>query len=186
MKSKWRSRTVYVATIAAMSMMVAGFALASGLFPLFGATTVSGNQGAISMGDTIYQPGITGSLFTTASSSCPSPTSSSSGTPPVVMITGWVAGGAGACSAVTDYVLQLDFTSAEQTATGTYTDSFVVSSAFGQSGPTYTYNTGSVTIGCVVSENPSYCEAVINIDTGFPVSGAQPSVDAVDITVTGS
>ncbi len=185
MKSKWRSRTVYIATIAAMSMMVAGFALASGLFAGFGAFSVSGNQGSITTTGTIYASGLSGSLFTTGTSggagTCTAPSTSGTGTD-ILTVTGWVAGGPGACDGAADYVLQLTFT-----ATGlpgpSYTDSFVVSSEFGAA---TSYTASSVTITCAVTENPSTCNAVIDIDTGIATSAAQPNVDAVDVTVTGS
>ncbi len=185
MKSKWRSRTVYIATIAAMSMMVAGFALASGLFAGFGAFSVSGNQGAITTTGTIYASGLSGSLYTTGSSgadgTCTAP--SSSGTITVTAV-GWVAGGPGACAGAADYVLQLTFTATGLAADTTYTDSFVVSSEFGSA---TTYTASSVTIVCEPTEGPNaVCNAVINIDTGIATSAPQPNVDAVDVTVTGS
>ncbi|HTW77039.1 MAG TPA: hypothetical protein VMG14_04655 [Thermoplasmata archaeon] len=185
MKSKWRSRTVYVATIAAMSMMVAGFALASGLFAGFGAITVQGNQGAIATANTIYQPGLSGSVYMTGTDgtggTCTANTNGGSASN--VVVTAWVSGGPGACSGVSDFVLQLTFSSADTLTAGTYTDVFVISSEFGSA---TSMTTSTVSIGCGPTSAPAMCSAVINIDTGVPATSAQPGVTAIDVTVTGS
>lgn len=184
MGQKLRRRSVYLATIVAILAMVGGFALASGLFGGFGTITVNGNQGAVTTADTIYEPGVSASLFTVgaggAGGTCTAPVSS--GSSPVV-VTAWLQGGPGACTATSDYVLQLTFTSASQSVAKTYTDSFVISSEFGSA---VSFTTGSAVIACTLTVAPTECQAVINIDTGVPATAAQPALDAVDVTVTGS
>jgi len=183
MKPLMKRRTVYAATIVAMLVMVSGFALASGLFGTFGSTKVNGNQGTISTGNTIYSPGVTGSVFTYGAGgtggTCTGPSSSGSTT---VTVVAWVHGGPGACTTTSDYVLQLTFASGNTLTAGTYTDEFVISSEFGGAA---TYTTDMVSIVCVLSSTGE-CVAVINIDTGIAATLAQPSVDAIGVTVTGS
>jgi len=185
MKPLMKRRTVYAATIVTMLVMVSGFALASGLFNGFTSTTVNGNQGTISTANTIYSPGVTGSVFLTGAGgslgTCTGPSSSGGAE---VTVTAWVAGGPGACTATPDYVVQLTFASAATlTSSKTYTDEFVISSEFG--GAT-TYTTSSVSIACALGGSGNQCQAVINIDTGIAATLAQPSVDAIGVTVTGS
>jgi hypothetical protein len=185
MKPLMKRRTVYAATIVTMLVMVSGFALASGLFMNFSSTTVYGNQGTISTANTIYSSGITASMFGTGAGgsggTCTLP-SSSSGTE--VTVTAWVSGGPGACTTTPDYVMQLTFTSAATlTSSKTYTDYFVISSEFGGAS---TYTTSSVSIVCALGAGGNQCQAVINIDTGIAATMAQPSLDAIGVTVTGS
>jgi hypothetical protein len=186
MSLKLRRRSVYLVTGVAILAMVAGFAMATGAFLGFGGTSVNGNQGAISTGNTVYSPGVSGSQFTTGSAGtgllagdCGA-TATASGTPLVALA--WVSGGPGSCANTQDYVLQLNFTSGSLTA-GTYTDLFTVSSEFGAT--TTTYTTQSVTVVCAPTSSAT-CQADISIDTGVPVSDPQPAVLAVDISVTGS
>lgn len=185
MKPLLRRRTVYAATIVTMLVMVGGFAAASGLFSGFTTTTVNGNQGTISTANTIYSPGISSSLYTTgAGGSGGTCTASSSAGTTKVVVTAWVAGGSGACTTTVDYVVQLTFTSATTLAASTtYTDAFVISSEFGTA---VTYTTSSVSIVCALGSTGNQCSAVINIDTGIAATAAQPSVDAIGVTVTGS
>ncbi len=179
-----KRRTVYAATIVAMLVMVGGFTLASGLFGGFTATTVNGNQGAIATADTIYSPGISNSMLTSAAGgtggTCTA--SSSTGTP-TVTVTAWIAGGPGACTTTPDYIMQLTFTSANSLTAKTYTDEFLVSSEFGTA---TSYTTSAVSISCTISGVENQCQAVINIDTGIAATQAQPAITAIDVTVTGS
>jgi hypothetical protein len=185
MKSVWRSRTIYIGTVAAMSMLVAGFALASGSFSGFGSITVQGNQSGVVTANTIYSPGLSNSEYTIgangAAGTCSANTNGGSASD--VVVTAWVSGGAGGCSGVQDYVLQLTFTSAADLSAGTYTDEFVVSSDFGTASA---MTTGAVSVVCTPSVAPATCNAVINIDTGIPTTATQPNVNSVEITVTGS
>jgi len=111
---------------------------------------------------------------------CTSPTSSGTTT---VAVNAWVQGGPGACTTTPDYVLQLNFTSGVLASSTTYTDSFVISSEFG--GAT-SYTTDSAVIVCALGATGTQCQAVINIDTGINADAAQPSVNSIDVTVTGS
>jgi hypothetical protein len=188
---KLRRRSVYAATGVAILAMVAGFALASGGFLGFGSTSVNGNQGAISTHGTIYQPGITTSLFTTGSAvsglgtgDCgAAATAQQVGVTNLYAAAAWVSGGSSACGGLTDYVLQLNFTANASTSTVTNKDTFTVSSEFGVL--TSTFTTESVLVICTVSSG-EVCQADINIDTGVPTSDPQPAVEAVDVSVTGS
>jgi hypothetical protein len=184
MKLKLSRRGVYVATIVAMFAMIGGFALATGLFGGFGSTNVNGNQGTVSVGNTIYSPGISTSDYTSGAGGalgvCTGPASSGVAT---VTVTAWVQGGPGACTTTADYVLQLTFTSGTLASSHTYTDDFVVSAEFGSA---TTYTTSSASIACTLGASGTVCQAIINIDTGVPTTDAQPTVNAVDITVTGS
>jgi hypothetical protein len=184
MALKVRQRSVYAATIVAMITLVAGFALASGLFGGFTSTTVNGNQGVVSTANTIYSPGITASNFDTGAGgtggTCTAPSSSGSGT---ITVVGWVHGGPGACTTTADYVVKLTFTSGALTSSKTYTDNFVISAEFGSA---TTYTTDSVSISCALGSSDTVCQAVINIDSGIANTSAQPSVNAIDVTVTGS
>jgi hypothetical protein len=184
MGHKLRQRSVYAATIVAMVALVAGFALASGLFGTFTSTTINGNQGVVSTASTIYSPGITASTFTMGAGgtagTCTAPASSGSAT---VSVVAWVQGGPGACTTTVDYVLQLTFTSGTLAGSKTYTDNFVISAEFGSA---TTYTTDSASIACTLGGSGTVCQAVINIDSGIATTAAQPSVNAIDVTVTGS
>jgi hypothetical protein len=187
MKAPLKRRAVYAATIVTMLVMVTGFALASGLLPVFTSTVVKGNQGAVSTADTIYSPGISSSLFWAsaggATGSCTTTTFSS--VIDLEIVTAWVAGGPGACTTTQDYIVQLNFTSAASLTAGTtYTDQFIISSEFGTAA---TYTTSAAEIACTtVASTGNQCQATLNIDTGIPTTDAQPAVEAIDITVTGS
>jgi hypothetical protein len=99
------------------------------------------------------------------------------------IVTAWVARGPGACTATVDDVVRLTFTSATLASSKTYTDLCALSSEF--NGAT-TYTTGSASIACIRGSTQTVCQAVINIDTGIATTAAQPAVDAIDLTVTGS
>lgn len=185
METRMKRRTVYAVTIVAMLATVSGFALASGTFGTFGTLSVGGNQGSVTTTDTIYASGLSGSEFWVAAGgsggTCTAP--SSTGTTSVV-VTAWVAGGPGACTATSDYVLQLTFTSANSlTSSKTYTDEFVISSEFGSAS---SFTTSQVSIGCALGATGDQCTAVINIDTGTSAIEAQPGMVSLGVTVTGS
>ena len=168
-----------------MLIMASGFVLAASLpFANFSSTTVNGNQGSVNTVGTIYQPGISGSVFyATTVGTCASTESGTGST--LTTVTAWLEGGPSACLGGNDYVLQLTFSSGSPACLGisTYTDEFVVSSEFG--GAT-SFTTGQVQISCQLTATPGECVAVLNIDTGVLSTAAQPTVNAVDITVTGS
>lgn len=187
MGTKLRRRSVYLATGVAILAMVAGFAMATGAFLPFGTTTVNGNQGAISTGDTIYSPGISGSLLTVGTPTDCGQTGDSPGVLSAEVATAWVAGGSsGTCGGGLDYALLLNFTSTSTLSTGTFVDSFTISSEFG--GAT-SFTTEVVSIKCIIPTGVSdvgSCQADIYIDSGTPTTAAQPSVGPIDVSVTGA
>jgi hypothetical protein len=190
MKRFMSRRTAYAGTIVALLMVGTGFVLAASnvIGPFTNAPVVKGNQGTVSTAGTIYASGLSGSLFWVSSDgsagSCTSPTYAAGSPATVQQATGWVVGGPGACSGVSDYVMQLQFLSPNTLTAGTtYTDTFIISSEFNG---TSSYTTGSVTFACTPAVGQDACEAVINVDSGFAATGQQPSVNNMDITVTGS
>ena len=187
MKPLLKRRTVYAATLVGMLVVISGFTFATGLFGGFSTpgSTLKGNQQAFSGGSTIYAAGISGSMFWTSaggSGGTCTATNPAAGTSPSPVVTAWVSGGPTGCSGNVDYILQLTFTSASQSA-GTFTDQFTISSMFGST--TTSYTTSGVSIECVLT-GAGTCTAVINIDSGIQATLAQPSLGALDVTVTGS
>ena len=183
-------RAAYAGTVVTLLLLTTGFVLAASnvIGPFTTAPVVKGNQGTVSTAGTIYASGLSGSLFWVSSDgtggTCTAPTYGAGSPATVQQGTGWVIGGAGACSGVTDYVMQLQFTSAATLTSGTtYTDTFVISSEFNGAS---SYTTGSVTLACTPAAGQNACEAVINIDSGVATTSQQPTVDNIDVTVTGS
>ncbi len=190
MKPLLKRRTVYAATLVGMLVVISGFTFAAGLFGGFTSTTVHGNQSSITAGTTIYGNGVTDTLFwnPTTAYTCGSTSSATSGTTTTV-VTAWLSGSPTACGSALDYIMQITFTSNNTLTAGkTYTDTFVVSSEFGTaSTPTTTFTTSSAAIGCTTqSSTGNTCQVVLNIDTGVALNAAQPVVDGIDVTVTGS
>jgi hypothetical protein len=187
MKTRMRRRAIYATTIVSILALTAGFVLASNVIgPFTGPTVVNGNQGTVTSGNTIYQSGISASTFwTSAAGSLGTCTgSSSSTTADEVVVTGWVAGGPGACTTTVDYILQLTFTSADTLTLGaTETDRFVISSEFNGAS---SYTTDSVVLTCSLVSSDNQCQAVINIDSGVATTNPQTSVNNIDVTITGS
>lgn len=190
MKRLFSRRAAYAGTIVTLLLLGTGFVLAASnvIGPFTSPPVVKGNQGTVSTAGTIYASGLSGSLFWVSSDgtggTCTNPTYGTGSPSTVQQGTGWVVGGPTACSSVTDYVMQLQFTSANTLTAGTtYTDTFVISSEFNGAA---SYTTGSVTIACTPASGQNTCEAVINIDSGIAATSQQPSVDNIDVTVTGS
>ena len=186
MKPLLKRRTVYAVTLVGMLVVISGFTFASNLFGGFtgtGGTTVNGNQQVITGGNTIYSTGLTGSMYWTSAGGTTGTCTgtSSSGTNPVV-VTGWVAGGSGACTTQVDYIMQITLTTVSTLTAKTYTDQFTISSEFG--GAT-SFTTNGVSIVCTLTTTGA-CSAVINIDSGVAATQAQPALDGLQVTVTGS
>ncbi len=191
MKPLLKRRTVYAATLVGMLIVISGFTFAAGLFGGFTSTTVHGNQSSITAGTTIYGNGVTNTLFwnPTSAYTCGSQSTAAPTGGTTTTVTTWLNGAPTGCGTSLDYLMQITFTSnSTLTAGKLYTDTFVVSSEFGTATtPTTTFTTDSATIGCTPQATTgTTCQVVINIDTGVPLTQAQPVVDGIDVTVTGS
>lgn len=191
MERKIGRRAVYAGTILALIAVIVGFAAAGALsFVGFTNISVNGNQGAITTSGTIYTPGLSYSSMTTATvpGTCPTTNVSSSATHGLYqVVTEWAAGSGGltptcGTTGASDYVLLLNFSSLPSLGIATYTDQFIVSTEVGAA---TLFSTTSFTAVCTLLATGE-CSVMIYIDTGVAATAEQPSIGAVDVTVTGS
>ncbi len=191
MERKIGRRAVYAGTILALIAVIVGFAAAGAFsFVTFTNISVNGNQGAITTSGTIYTPGLSYSSMTTATvpDLCPTTNETAQLSHGIYQVaTEWAAGSGGltptcGTAGATDFVLLLNFSSAPTLTAGTYTDQFTLSTEVGAA---TLFSTSSFTAVCTL-DSTGECSVMIYIDTGVAATSEQPSVSAVDVTVTGS
>jgi hypothetical protein len=180
-KGKLAQRTVYAATIVTILAVAGGVAMAAALFSPI-VVSGGGNTASVSTAGTIYGGGTASQILTTGASD----TAAGSGCGVTGTGASWIINapdGAGSCATIgTDYVEEVTFTSAAQSAAGTYTDQFVVSSDWNNGA----YGTGSDSVMCTVAASGT-CSVTIFFDSGVSTSLSGPPVlDAVGVTITGS
>src|SRR5579875_2966206 len=131
---KLSRRNVQIVTVVSMLAMVGGFALGASVVPTWaGFPGASQNTGALSMTSTIWS-GTNGTssvsyVIASGPGSCPGPTTVTSGTASVTVIT-WVPGAPGAtCASTQEYAEEFVFQTSSKAA-GTapiYTDTITFS-----------------------------------------------------------